>query len=65
MKYLSFIITAILFISLCSCKDKVGRADDLRIKNKFEEAAKLYKQAADEGNSYVHIPAIATQTFRR
>lgn len=52
MKYLSFIITAILFISLCSCKDKVGRADDLRIKNKFEEAAKLYKQAADEGNSY-------------
>lgn len=37
---------------LTGCKDKISQADDLRLEDKFKEAAELYQQAADEGNAY-------------
>lgn len=44
---------ALIFIVMLSgCKDLAKRADDLRLDNKFEEAARMYSQAANEGNSY-------------
>ena len=35
-----------------SCQNKAKKADELRLKYEFEEAAKLYKEAADEGDAY-------------
>ncbi|MBO5443840.1 MAG: sel1 repeat family protein [Muribaculaceae bacterium] len=45
-------LLSVLIILLSSCSNTVERADKLRLDNKFEEAAELYKQAASEGNAY-------------
>lgn len=47
--YFIFVISIIMTFTSC---DKVSRADSLRLDNKFEEAAKLYQEAADEGDAY-------------
>lgn len=47
--YLIFVISTIMTFTSCN---KVSRADSLRLDNKFEEAAKLYQEAADEGDAY-------------
>lgn len=52
MKYKIVIFLTFLTVILTGCKDKAHKADDLRLENKFSEAAELYKQAADEGNAY-------------
>ncbi len=52
MRYFSFIITLLMCsFSFTSC-DKVSKADSLSKEYKFEEAAKLYEEAATNGNSY-------------
>lgn len=45
-----FVCSVLCFFS--SCQNKVKKADELRLKYEFEEAAKLYKEAADEGDAY-------------
>lgn len=45
-----FVCSVLCFFS--SCQNKVEKADELRLKYEFEEAAKLYKEAADEGDAY-------------
>lgn len=52
MKQKIITLISLLTILLSSCNNIVERADNLRLDNKFEEAAELYKQAAAEGNSY-------------
>lgn len=42
----------ILVFSLISCKSDSEKADQLRIENKFDEAADLYRKAAAAGDSY-------------
>lgn len=52
MRYFSFVIIILMCsFSFTSC-DKVSKADSLRKEYKFEEAAKLYEEAASNGNSY-------------
>lgn len=52
MRYFSFVIIFLMCsFSFTSC-DKVSKADSLRKEYKFEEAAKLYEEAASNGNSY-------------
>lgn len=51
MKQVILSIIFCVFI-LSGCKDKVTQADDLRLEDRFKEAAELYQQAADEGNAY-------------
>lgn len=45
-----FVCSVLCFFS--SCQNKAKKADELRLKYEFEEAAKLYKEAADEGDAY-------------
>ncbi len=45
-----FVCSVLCFFS--SCQDKAKKADELCLKYEFEEAAKLYKEAADEGDAY-------------
>ena len=45
-----FVCSVLCFFS--SCQNKAKKADKLRLKYEFEEAAKLYKEAADEGDAY-------------
>lgn len=45
-----FVCSVLCFLS--SCQNKAKKADELRLKYEFEEAAKLYKEAADEGDAY-------------
>lgn len=45
-------VCSVLFLSFSSCQNKAKKADELRLKYEFEEAAKLYKEAADEGDAY-------------
>lgn len=47
---LMFVCSVLCFFS--SCQNKAKKADELRLKYEFEEAAKLYKEAADEGDAY-------------
>lgn len=47
---LMFVCSVLCFLS--SCQNKAKKADELRLKYEFEEAAKLYKEAADEGDAY-------------
>lgn len=42
-------LSVLLFIS---CQSDSEKADKLRLENKFEEAAKLYQKAANNGDSY-------------
>lgn len=52
MKQVLAMIVTFMAVLFVGCKDKAEKADNLRLENKFAEAAKLYKQAADEGNAY-------------
>lgn len=52
MKHLKCFFLFVISLSFISCMDNVEKADKLRIENKFEEAAELYKEAAAEGNAY-------------
>ena len=45
-----FVCSVLCFFS--SCQNKAKKADELRLKYEFEAAAKLYKEAADEGDTY-------------
>ena len=45
-----FVCSVLCFFS--SCQNKAKKADELRLKYEFEEAAKLYKEAAEEGDAY-------------
>lgn len=46
---LVLLLSALLFIS---CQSDSEKADKLRLENKFEEAAELYKKAAEDGDAY-------------
>ena len=52
MRILRLFIALWAIVMLISCKNDIEKADALRLENKFEEAAVLYKKAADNGNAY-------------
>ena len=52
MRILRLFIALWAIAMLVSCKNDIEKADALRLENKFEEAAALYKKAADNGNAY-------------
>ena len=49
---LKFCITILLIVTQTSCKSLAEKADDLRLDNKFTEAAELYQEAANHGDAY-------------
>lgn len=55
--YLSFFI--FLFVSC----DDVKKANALKEENKFEEAFKLYKKAADNGDAYAHFCVASAYSY--
>lgn len=52
MKRTVFLLVISLIIILSACQSDKEKADNLRLENKFEEAAELYQQLADEGDAY-------------
>ncbi|MBW4727092.1 tetratricopeptide repeat protein [Prevotella nigrescens] len=56
-------VCSVLFLSFSSCQNKAKKADELRLKYEFEEAAKLYKEAADEGDAYAMWKLSRAYTF--
>lgn len=52
MRILRLFIALWAIVMLISCKNDIEKADALLLENKFEEAAVLYKKAADNGNAY-------------
>lgn len=52
MSNLRLLSLLLLVCGLTACRNDIEKADALRLENKFEEAAALYKKAADNGNAY-------------
>lgn len=52
MRNLKLLSLLFLVCVLTACQNDVEKADALRLENKFDEAAALYKKAADNGNAY-------------
>ena len=52
MKKSIIYLALITIVTLMSCQTDSEKADRLRLKNKFDEAAELYQKAADEGDAY-------------
>ena len=52
MKKGIFLLLANCIIMFSACQSDIEKADNLRLENKFEEAAELYQQLADEGDAY-------------
>lgn len=52
MKLFRILLLFAILLSISSCQSDVEKADSLRLENKFDEAAQLYQQAADEGDAY-------------
>lgn len=52
MKQTFPILSVLLIVMLTSCKNLAEKADDLRLEDRFKEAAALYKEAADKGDAY-------------
>lgn len=52
MKQTFAILSVLLIVMLTSCKNLAEKADDLRLEDRFKEAAALYKEAADKGDAY-------------
>ena len=50
-KYILIFFTSFAVLTL-GCKDKIEKADDLRLNNNFNDAVELYRQASDDGNAY-------------
>jgi len=52
MKKLVLYLAVVALFMLASCQTDSQRADKLRLKNRFDEAAELYQKAADKGDAY-------------
>lgn len=52
MKKTVFLMLVNCVIIFTACQSDIKKADSLRLENKFEEAAELYKKLSDEGDAY-------------